>query len=156
MSVLSRAAPAEWVPTRGFPVVVYPMFAGGPILTAVVAYFVLTTPALVATIGLLGWIAVFGAVLVFSLGLSFLQVGTFRPKAVRATHAGIEILPMIGAPRTMAWEAVRVGPVLGRFQVLQSRSGPGGSVAITAEQWLTVRSSPHRPAGWSVPLPGGS
>jgi hypothetical protein len=147
----SRTGPEDWVPSRGVPWVLWMMYVGEVVLVVIFAGIVFSVPSILDVVGGTAWAGVLGFAFVAGLGTITFLTNTLRPSAVRATPEGIELRRSFGSGLSLAWADTAAGPVRGTFQVLVYRVRPSGmvsSVILTSQQWVALRSSPHRPMAW--------
>ncbi|MCI4357135.1 MAG: hypothetical protein L3K18_08395 [Thermoplasmata archaeon] len=157
----SRASPSEWVPTVGLPPLLLMMFGGDVVAEVVLALLVFYDSSIASTISQTVAVGALVALGIANVASALYFTNQFRPNAVRAAPDGVELRPQFGAPRLIPWSLVRIpnSSTNSRFEPFQYRAAPGRSVGlyfVTAEQALTLRSSPFRPAAWpeTGPWPG--
>jgi hypothetical protein len=144
------------VESEGVPRVLWFSVGGTIPVTVVVLAVLFSLDVLQPVLGIDGSV---GLVVLIAAGqvssFTFL-VSTFRPRAVRAEPEGIEVRPLFGPTRRLAWSATSLdGAGAGRgFEALHYRGPPpnvGGVYYLSANQAMAIRSSTFRPAHWSEP-----
>jgi hypothetical protein len=152
--VQSRTEHGGWVDSKGLPPILWLMWVGGAVITAVLLAIIFALDILQPILGLGGSVA-FVAILAVADTASDLYFGNvFRPKSIRAEPEGIELRPMFGAVRRVPWSEAQLAPAQGPggwslLKLAAAPKRPATGTFLTADQAMALRSSPFRPASWS-------